>query len=80
MFCSGQDLTSGGPDSVIAGPFGEPRMVMSEGGQWSYPIRIFENDEVETFVPDITSSGWISWHAAEFSKMHIFHISLYLQS
>ena len=68
MLCVGQDTTSGGPDSIIAGPFGEPRMVMSEGGEWSYPIKVFANADVEAFVPDITSQGWISWHVAEFRR------------
>jgi hypothetical protein len=55
-------------------------MVMSEGGQWSYPIRIFENDAVETFVPDITSSGWISWHVAEFRQKGTYFTYLYIYS
>ena len=45
-----QDITSGGPDSVIAGPFGVPRLVMNEGGLWEEPIKIFENEKVTTFV------------------------------
>lgn len=74
----GQDLTTGGPDSIISGPYGEPRMVMSEGGEWSYPIKIFANDEVETFVPDITSPGWISWHIGEFRQKGTYFTYLYI--
>lgn len=74
----GQDLTSGGPDSIIAGPFGEPSMVMSEGGEWSYPIKVFTNSDVETFVPDITSPGWISWHVAEFRQNGTYFTYLYI--
>jgi TonB family protein len=74
----GQDLTSGGPDSIIAGPFGEPRMVMSEGGEWSYPIKVYANSDVETFVPDITSPGWISWHVAEFRQKGTYFTYLYI--
>lgn len=76
--CLCQDLTSGGPDSIIAGPFGEPRMVMSEGGEWSYPIKVFANNEVETFVPDITSPGWVSWHVAEFRTNGTYVTYLYV--
>jgi TonB family protein len=76
--CLGQDTTSGGPDSIIAGPFGEPRMVMSEGGEWSYPIKMFANSEVETFVPDITSPGWVSWHVSEFRQKGTYFIYLYI--
>lgn len=76
--CISQDQTSGGPDSIIAGPFGEPRMVMSEGGQWSNPIKVFADSEVETFVPDITSPGWIAWHAAEFRERGTYVTYLYV--
>ena len=78
MALLGQDLTSGGPDSIIGGPFGEPRMVMSEGGEWSYPIKVFANSEVETFVPDITSPGWVSWHVAEFVQSGTYVTYLYI--
>lgn len=76
--CLSQDATSGGPDSIIAGPFGEPRMVMSEGGEWSYPIKVFADSKVETFVPDITSPGWVSWHVAEFRQEGTYFTYLYI--
>jgi TonB family protein len=78
--CRGQDLTSGGPDSVMAGPFGEPRMVMSEGGEWSYPLEVYANAKVEMFVPDITSPGWASWHAEEFRTRGTYYTYLYRYS
>lgn len=78
MVCASQDLTSGGPDSIIAGPFGEPRMVMSEGGQWNYPIKVFANAELDAFVPDITSPGWVQWHAQEFRETGKYYTYLYL--
>jgi TonB family protein len=76
--CLGQDTTSGGPDSIIAGPFGEPRMVMSEGGEWSYPINVFADSEVEAFVPDITSPGWVSWHVEDFRQKGTYFTYLYI--
>jgi TonB family protein len=73
-----QDTTSGGPDSVVTGPYGVPRLVVDEGGSWREPIRIFENEKVTTFVPDITSVGWIQWHAAEFRADGIYFTYLYV--
>jgi cell division septation protein DedD len=57
---------------------GEPRMVMSEGGEWSYPIKVYANNEVETFVPDITAPGWVSWHVAEFRQKGTYFTYLYI--
>jgi hypothetical protein len=31
------------PDTVIAGPYGIPRLVRAEGGQWSEPIKVFSD-------------------------------------
>ncbi len=73
-----QDTISGGPDSVITGPYGVPRLVINEGGTWEEPIKIFENEKVATFVPDITSLGWIQWHAAEFRADGIYFTYLYV--
>jgi hypothetical protein len=53
-------------------------MVMSEGGEWSYPIKVFADSELETFVPDITSQGWISWHIAEFREKGTYVTYLYI--
>lgn len=74
----GQVLTSGGADSIIAGPFGEPRMVMSEGGEWSYPIKVFADADVEILIPDITAPGWMPWHVAEFGENGTYVTYLYI--
>lgn len=75
---SAQDTTSGGPDSVITGPYGVPRLVMNEGGRWDEPIRIFENKNVVTYVPDLTSPGWAQWHAEQFRTDGLYFTYLYI--
>ena len=62
---------------IIAGPEGRPAMVRDEAGNWSTPIRIYGDPDVEMFIPDITSAGWVSWHAAQFRQTGIYFVSLY---
>src|SRR5579871_481656 len=73
-----QDTSSGGPDSVTAGPYGVPRLVMNEGGSWEEPIKVFENEKAVTYVPDITSPGWAQWHVALFRSEGIYFTYLYI--
>jgi TonB family protein len=73
-----QNPAFGDPDNIIAGPYGEPRMVMDEGGGWSYPIKLFSNNAMETFTPDITSDGWVSWHIAAFQRDGTYFTYLYV--
>jgi TonB family protein len=73
-----QDMSSGGADSVVAGPYGVPRLVMNEGGFWEEPIKVFENEQVITYVPDITTSGWAQWHIATFRAEGSYFTYLYV--
>src|SRR3954454_15775230 len=73
-----QDTTSGGPDSVLNGPYGVPRLVVNEGGNWEEPIKIFENKNVVTYVPDLTSPAWAQWHAEQFRSSGLYFTYLYI--
>lgn len=78
MICPCQDTTSGGPDSIIAGPFGEPRMVMSEGGEWSYPLKVYEDTATTAYTPDITTPGWVAGNADQFRRTGKYLTYLYV--
>jgi len=62
---------------VIAGPFGRPVSVRDWGGKWSTPISIYSDDDAETFVPDITTPGWIYWFGSTFRQTGMYDIYLY---
>jgi hypothetical protein len=78
--CLGQDLTSGGPDSVLPGPYGVPRMVMSESGQWSYPLKVYEDEATTAYTPDITTPGWVAGNADQFRQTGKYLTYLYVYS
>lgn len=62
---------------VVAGPFGRPVAVADEVGHMSIPISIYSDPDLEIFVPDITSQGWIYWFAAGFRQTGIYEVYLY---
>lgn len=62
---------------IMTSPFGRPTAVRDEADNWSTPISVYSDSEVEIFAPDITSSVWASWHSAHFRETGTYPISLY---
>jgi TonB family protein len=65
------------PDTVIAGPYGVPRLVKDDGGQWSTPIQVFSNADEIVYIPDITQPGWAQWHIQAFKEQHMYFVNVY---
>lgn len=62
---------------MILGSGGRPAMVRDEAGNWSTPIRVYADPDMEMFIPDITSAAWNSWHVAQFRQTGVYFVSLY---
>jgi hypothetical protein len=56
---------------------GRPAMVKGEFEEWSRPISVYSDSEVELFVSDITTPGWIRWSQAQFRQKGIYHVEVY---
>lgn len=65
-------------DTVIAGPYGVPRLVQNEGKQWEVPIKVYEDSQVSIFVPDLTSPEWLAWHKDQFQSNGVYFTYLYV--
>lgn len=59
------------------GPFGRPILVNDETENISVPIRIYKDPDTELFIPDITTSGWLAWHAREYRNDGRYSVLLY---
>ena len=62
---------------IKTGPFGKPIMVMDEGGNYSIPIEVYSDSEMEAFIPDITTPGWIWWWGAAFREKGTYSTYIY---
>ena len=69
-FC--QQFTISGPELIKSGPFGRPMLVMDDYDKWSVPILISKDSDVETFVPDITTAGWVQCNVERFRETETF--------
>jgi hypothetical protein len=75
--CWATTVSAFGQELLKLGPFGKPIQVMDEVGNWSIPIDLYSDPDVEVFIPDITTAGWISWHATQFRQTGIFLVSVF---
>jgi hypothetical protein len=55
-------------------------MVMSEGGQWSYPLKVYEDNATTCYTPDITAPAWVAWNADQFRQSGKYQTYLYVYS
>ena len=62
---------------IMRGPFGRPLAVRDESGNWSVPILVYADSDVEMFVPDITGPGWLSWHVEAYRQSGQYTVPLY---
>ncbi len=52
-------------------------MVRDESSNWSAPISIFSDADIEVFVPDITTEKWLASHSHHFQETGTFPVSVY---
>jgi hypothetical protein len=67
-----QQFTMSGPDLIKSGPSGKPILVIDDGDKWSIPVLIYRDSDVETFIPDITTAGWVQWNVERFRRTGTF--------
>ena len=52
---------------------------MDEGGNYSIPIEVYSDSEMEAFIPDITTPGWIWWWGAAFREKGTYSTYIYIR-
>src|ERR1022692_371693 len=70
-------VTAFSQELLKPGPFGRPILVMDEAGNWSIPISVYSDSDLELFVPDITSPGWVQWQARQFRQKGTYVVSIF---
>jgi hypothetical protein len=56
---------------------GRPILVMDEALHWSSPISVYSDSDLEMFVPDITTTGWIQWNARRYRQTGTYIVSVF---
>jgi hypothetical protein len=69
---------SGFAQQVIQrGALGRPSQVMDETHQWSTPLLVAKDADVELYIPDITNPDWLKQNYESFRDKKQFTISMF---
>ena len=61
-------ITSLGQQVVQRGPFNKPAQVFDETQQWTTPLLVSSDHDVEIYIPDVTSADWLSRNYPDFQS------------
>lgn len=66
-----------GQQIIQHGPFGKPEQVFDETQQWTTPLLVSSDSNVEIYIPDVTSSDWLSRNYPDFQNRGIYTLSIF---
>lgn len=62
---------------IKTGPFGTPILVKDPYGNFSIPIKVYSDSEIEVFIPNITAPGWVFWNKDVFNQKGTYFTYIY---
>ena len=62
---------------VARGAFGRPAQVLDDTGQWSTPLPLASNADVQIFMPDVSNPDWLKANFDSYQNQGIYTLSLF---
>jgi hypothetical protein len=62
---------------IQRGPFGKPAQVFDETQQWTIPLLVSSARNLEIYIPDVTSSAWLSRNYSDFINHGTYTLSTF---
>lgn len=59
------------------GPLGHPAQVLDEAGQWTAPLLIGSDAEIEVYIPDLSTTDWLQRNYRSFFERQQYQISVF---
>lgn len=66
-----------GQQVIQRGPFGKPSQVMDETQQWTTPLLVSSDRDLEIYIPDVTSTAWLSKNYSDFLNHGTYTLSTF---
>jgi hypothetical protein len=66
-----------GQQIVERGALGKPQQVLDETGQWTTPLLLAQDHDVEIYMPDVTSPDWLKRNYSDFRDRGVYTLSLF---
>ena len=75
--CGLVPAASFGQQVVQRGAFGKPAQVLDETMQWSTPLPVSSDRDVEIYIPDVTSADWLKANYSDFQDKDQYVLSFF---
>lgn len=62
---------------IQRGPFGKPAQVLDETQQWTIPLLVASGRGLEIYIPDVTSTAWLSRNYSDFINHGTYTLSIF---
>jgi hypothetical protein len=62
---------------VQRGPFGKPTQVLDETQQWTIPLLVSSDRDVEIYTADVTTATWLSRNYSDFQNRGTYTLSMF---
>jgi hypothetical protein len=66
-----------GQQIVQRGPLGRPAQVLDETQQWSTPLLVSSDHDVEIYLPDVSSPEWLRRNYTDFENKGQYVLSMF---
>ena len=62
---------------VQRGALGTPAQVLDETGQWTSPLMVASDHDVEIYIPDVSTADWLKQNYEDFEEKHQYVLSFF---
>jgi hypothetical protein len=62
---------------VERGAFGKPGQVMDETGEWTTPLPLVSDKDVQIYIPDVTSQAWLKRNYSDYRDRGFYTLSMF---
>jgi hypothetical protein len=62
---------------VERGAFGKPAQVMDETGEWTTPLLLVSDKDVQIYIPDISSPAWLKQNYSDYQDRSFYTLSMF---
>jgi hypothetical protein len=66
-----------GQQVVQRGPFGKPLQVYDDTQQWTTPLLVSSDRDIEIYIPDVTATSWLSRNYTDFQNHGTYTLSTF---
>jgi hypothetical protein len=70
-------IAAQGQQVIQRGPFGKPAQVLDDTGQWSTPLLVASDSDVQMYIPDVSNPDWLKKNYPDYIDRGTYTITMF---